>query len=113
MRLPLVLLLLAGCDRAPSAQGEARTQPAVRAGCALDGADAFADCTVQRTSRERETTLTLIAPDGGFRRLAVAADGAGITAADGAEPARVGTGPAGEVEITIARDRYRLPAARP
>lgn len=112
MRLPLVLLLLAACDRSPSAQGQAQA-PAVRAGCALDGADAFADCTVQRTSRERETTLTLIAPDGGFRRLAVAADGAGITAADGAEPARVRTGPAGKVEITIARDRYRLPAARP
>lgn len=113
MRLLLVFLLLAACDRAPSAQGQAQAPPAVRADCALDGADAFADCTVQRTSREGETTLTLIAPDGGFRRLAVAADGAGVTAADGAEAARIGTGPAGEVEITIARDRYRLPAARP
>ena len=113
MRLPLVLLLLAACDRAPSAQGQARPPEAVRAGCALDGADAFADCTVQRTSRKRETILTLIAPDGGFRRLAVAADDGGITAADGAEPARTGTGPAGEVEIAIARDRYRLPAAGP
>lgn len=92
---------------------QADAAPGARAGCALDGADAFADCTVQRTSREGETTLTLIAPDGGFRRLAVAADGAGITAADGAEPARVGTGPAGEIEIAIARDRYRLPAAAP
>lgn len=113
MRLPLVLLLLAACDRAPSAEGQAHAPAGVRAGCALDGAAAFADCTVQRTSREGETTLTLIAPDGEFRRLAVAADDAGVTAADGAELARVGTGPAGEVEIAIARDRYRLPAARP
>lgn len=85
----------------------------VRAGCALNGAEAFGDCTVQRTSLEAGAILTLIAPDGGFRRLAVAADGAGIMAADGAQAARVGTGPGGEVEVAIAGDRYRLPATKP
>lgn len=112
MRFPLLVLLLAGCDRA-QAPAEQAEPAGARAACALNGSDAYADCQVLRTTGKDGATLTMIAPDGAFRRLAVATDGGTITAADGAEAARVGRGPGGEVEVTVAGDRYRLPAARP
>jgi hypothetical protein len=111
--MPLFLLLLAGCDRA-QVPAEGPDDPAgTPAACALNGSDALTDCQVIRTTGEDGVTLTMIAPDGGFRRLAVAADGGTITTADGAQPARVGRGPGGEVEVAVAGDRYRLPAAQP
>lgn len=110
MKALLLLFPLAACDGA-SVTPEA---PAgVRVACALDGAQVFGGCAVERASRGGETVLTLSAPDGGFRRLTVAADGGAIAAADGAEPARIAAGPSGEVEVTIASDRFRLPAAQP
>lgn len=84
----------------------------IAAPCALDGAEAFdAACRVVRTVADGRTILTLNAPDGGFRRVEVAADGSGIASADGAVPARTRTVATGEIEIAIAQDRYRLPAA--
>ena len=54
--------------------------------------------------------LTIRHPDGGFRRLRITADGRGVIAADGAEPARVSViGPA-DIEVAVGGDRYRLPA---
>lgn len=82
--------------------------------CALAGAAEFNDaCTVIRSRRGDDVILTVIAPDGGFRRLAVAPDGAEIRSADGAEQVRMGMGTAGVVEISVGRDRYRLPAGEP
>lgn len=105
--LPLLFFLTACQAAAPEAQAPA----GARIACAVAGADAFSkNCEVVRVAREGETILTLIAPDGGFRRVAVSADGSAITAADGAQPARTGKGPGDEIEISIARDRYRLPA---
>lgn len=110
MRILLVALFLTtGCDRAAAPTAEAPR--GTRTACALAGAAEFRDvCSVDRTTRDGEAILTLVAPDGGFRRVAVGSDGSAITAADGAEPAEVRTSPSGEVEVAIARDRYRLPA---
>lgn len=112
MRTLPLLLLLTACDgervSAPEAPRGAMIQ------CALDGADIFEPaCTVARTARGTGVVLTLSGPDGRFRRMLATADGAGIVAADGAEPVIVADGPAGEIEVRIAGDRYRLPAARP
>lgn len=104
-----LVFFLAACDREP----EAASAPAgVAAPCALGGAGAFdSECRVVRTVADGRTVLTLIAPDGGFRRVEVAADGGGIATADGALPARTRPDGAGGIEIAIAQDRYRLPAA--
>lgn len=109
---PAAFLLFAACQgpEAPEAEQVAGTTAA----CALAGASEFADvCRVIRTAADGRVLLTLVAQDGGFRRVALDADGTGIAAADGAEPARIGRGPTGEVEVAIAGDRYRLPAAAP
>lgn len=109
--LSVVLLLLLG-----SCGGERAVDPTPVVGitvpCALAGATAFdSACRVVRTAVGGRTILTLNAPDGGFRRVEVAPNGSGIAAADGALPARTRTGGAGGMEIAIAQDRYRLPAA--
>lgn len=103
-----VLLLLAACSDDRVAEGKVT---GLAAPCALNGADAFAQsCSVQRKAQADGTLLTLIAPDGGFRRVRVGPDGSGIAAGDGAEPATLVTDATGQIEIRIARDRYRLPS---
>lgn len=112
MRFAILLLLLSGCqsELAPEAEAPAGTPMA----CAVAGAADFSEaCTVSRSRQGEEVVLTIVAPDGGFRRVSVAADGAAVTAADGAEPALVRNGPEGAIEFSIAQDRYRLPAAGP
>lgn len=110
MRTLTVLLLLAACGRDPAP--EATQAPGIAVPCALGGAEVFsAECRVARAVVDGRTVLTLIAPDGGFRRVEVAADGSGIAAADGALPARTRADGAGGIEVAIAGDRYRLPAA--
>lgn len=112
MRFPTALLLLTACG-GPDAP-EAPPVAGVSSPCALAGAAEFSNrCRVVRSTVDGRTLLTLNGDDGSFRRVEVGADGAGIVAADGAQPARVGRGPGGEIEIAIARDRYRLPAAAP
>lgn len=109
MRYLPILLMLAACSDDPVVEERVA---GLTAPCALNGADAFdRSCTVQRQVRADGTLLTLIAPDGGFRRVSVGLDGSSIAAGDGAEPAWLVTGAAGQIEIRIARDRYRLPAA--
>lgn len=109
MRILSILLILAACGEEPVVEERAA---GLSAPCALNGADAFdQSCTVQRQAIAGGTLLTLIAPDGGFRRVSVGANGSGVTAGDGAEPATLATGAAGQIEIRIAGDRYRLPAA--
>lgn len=86
----------------------------ISAPCALAGAAAFDSvCRIVRTAVGGRTVLTLNAPDGGFRRVEVAADGSGIVAADGSIPAATRGDGVGGVEIAIGADRYRLPAAAP
>lgn len=82
-----------------------------RVECALAGAPAFDRiCTVERSEGEEGLTLTIRAPDGGFRRLIVTNDGRGVVAADGAIPAIVTIVSDDKIEVAIADDRYRLPA---
>lgn len=111
MRFAVALVLvLTACEREPEAES---AQPAgIATPCALAGAAAYdSECRAVRTVADGRTLLTLNAPDGAFRRFEVAADGSGIAAADGALPARTRPDDAGGIEIAIARDRYRLPAA--
>lgn len=67
-------------------------------------------CTLDRTSSDRGTILTLRQPDGGFRRLLVTRDGRGVIAADGAERAVVTIIGPDEIEVALGGARYRLPA---
>lgn len=112
MRVIAVLALLVGCERPEVSKPDEPVSYAIP--CAIGGAADFSgECRVARTVAEGRVVLTLIAPDGGFRRIEVAADGGGVAAADGAEPARTRRETNGEIEVAIARDRYRLPAAAP
>ena len=75
--------------------------------CAPAGAGSFSDgCTLEQARIEGETSIVLRHPDGGFRRFDVS--GNSLSPSDGAEFARVTLG-GGEVEITVAKDRYRFP----
>lgn len=112
MKSLAALFVLAACGRADPATDVERDVPVgVSIACAPHGAAAFAnDCTVQRTTRDGRVVLTLIAPDGGFRRLEAGANGDGIDTADGAAGARVSVAASGEIAIQVDDDRYRLPA---
>lgn len=111
---PLAMLVLLSCNEGTGPQGEAAAPDsagAERVECALAGAANFERrCTVETASSENGTTLIIRAPDGGFRRLLLTADGRGLVAADGAEPARVMPIGSSEIEVAIGRDRYRVPA---
>lgn len=79
--------------------------------CAVGaGAGMGLDCTVETTQIDGETVLVISHPDGGFRRLKILPDGAGLEALDGAD--QVSQTLEGNVlEISVGDDRYRLPAA--
>ncbi len=79
--------------------------------CALGGEANFRpDCQIEQTQGNDGIVLTMRHPDGGFRRLLITDDGRGLIAADGAEPAIVEPISEREIEVSIALDRYRLPA---
>lgn len=100
----LLPFLLAACGSPPAAKALDRIE------CAVDGAAAFARlCTIERSAGP-ETLFILRGPNGGFRRLAATRDGRGVTAADGAVPATVTVVGKDLIEVSIGRDRYRLPA---
>jgi hypothetical protein len=65
---------------------------------------------MERMSGPDGTILTMRHPSGGFRRLLVTRDGRGVVAADGADPAAVAVIADNRIEVTVAGDRYRLPA---
>lgn len=127
MRSLVILLLLAaaGCGRSDLAE-ERRPGPAPGETASTGNAAAPADdriacatrgsaqlervCILDRADSPKGQVLTLYAPDGSFRRLLVTGDGRGVVAADGAEPAKVSLVSAGEIEVTVGGDRYRLPA---
>ncbi len=102
--LILILLLLAGCGRpAGDPEPEMRTID-----CALSGSTAFApQCRVEQVGN----VLVVHRPDGGFRRLRKVSDGRGVIAADGIEAAHVSWIADGRLEVALAQDRYRFPAA--
>jgi hypothetical protein len=79
-----------------------------RIDCAVGGATAFTrTCAVEKTAG---TLLILRHADGGFRRVDLAADGT-LSAADGSDEAEGKPLPDGRFELTLGRDRYRLPPA--
>lgn len=91
------------------AQVQANAAEEGRIACAVGGA-AFANaCTVERDTSEGMLMLTIRHPDGGFRRFKVE-KGVGVVAADGAEPAAVTPVGPKLIEVTVAGDKYRLPA---
>ena len=104
----LFLVACGGADEQTTATAE--VPAADRIECALGGAETFTtDCAIER-SAESAGTLTVRHPDGGFRRLLVTDDGRGVIAADGASAALVQVIADKRIEVTIDRDRYRLPA---
>lgn len=116
----LLVLLVAACSGKPEGAGslaEAEEQAARSSAedgrilCATAGATAFSsDCTLEQAAGPEGTILTIRHPDGGFRRLAIARDGRGVVAADGAETAVVAPLSEGLIEVTLGDARYRLPA---
>ncbi|MBV9840160.1 MAG: hypothetical protein JOY99_01260 [Sphingomonadaceae bacterium] len=96
---PLLPLLLAGCHARHRDPVAGTPIP-----CAIGQGALFAKrCRVQKLG----TQLLLVRPDGGFRRIDTAG---GINAADGAEPIAVARS-GDSVDVAIAGERYRLPAA--
>ena len=114
-------ILLASCGSGPDgdasslAEAEAMARKDVADSgmieCAVSGFKNFTrTCSVERAVEETGLVLTIRHDDGGFRRLRVMKDGSGVVAADGAEPAVVSTVGDNLIEVTVAGDRYRLPA---
>lgn len=111
------LLLLAACGNAGKATeaalaaSEEKAVDGGRIACAVDGAASITrESTMERLSGPEGTTLTMRHPSGAFRRLLVTTDGRGVVAADGADPAVVSVIGEGRIEVSIAGDRYQLPA---
>ncbi|MFC3441233.1 hypothetical protein ACFOKF_08490 [Sphingobium rhizovicinum] len=108
----LALAALAGCEDQASKPGNqaAGAQASVddgKADCITGEAEDWAhDCLIERQG----DLLTIRHPDGGFRRFRVLADGHGLEAADGAEPAKLKIIGAQQIEVAAGDDRYRLPA---
>ena len=105
------VLALGACSERGEGSPDRGDDPAAeRISCAHSGAPLTRDCTVERSRGEGGVILTIRHPDGAFRRLLVADDGRGVTAADGAQQASARMVDGGETEITLAGDRYRIPA---
>ncbi len=111
-------LALVGCssetDNRSLVEAEAQqTRNAAAAGriwCALDGAEGFRlDCTMDRIASADGQILVLGRQDSGYRRFRFV-PGQGVETADGAETASVAIIGDGQIEVTVADDRYRLPA---
>jgi hypothetical protein len=86
--------------------GEADDRPRVHCASAADRPLA-ADCRLERLADADGMLLILSRPDGGFRRLRMAADGA-LSAADGAIEAR-SVRTASAIGVAIGAERYAVP----
>jgi hypothetical protein len=110
--------LLAACGGAPAdpparptngAAAPEAGEPDNRIECWPAGAAGFERaCTIDSADSARGRVLTIRKADGGFRRLLIARDGR-ISAADGAEAARVVTTGSAGTQVEIGGDRFRLP----
>lgn len=110
-----VLLAACGSAKAPDAALNAADEAAASANgmlfCATDGAaNMTRTCTSERIAGPDGTTVVIRHANGGFRRLRIVTDGRGVVSADGAEVAQVALVKAGFIDVTVAGDRYRLPA---
>jgi hypothetical protein len=114
-------LVLAACGSGPDGDAESLAEAEAMARkdvadsgmieCAVSGFTNFTrTCSVERAMEDDGLILTIRHDDGGFRRLRVMKDGSGVVAADGAEPAMVSTVGGNQIEVTLAGDKYRLPA---
>ncbi|MGC1270706.1 MAG: hypothetical protein WA842_08940 [Croceibacterium sp.] len=106
LALPLLLAACGGDGETPvPAQDDA-----TRIDCAVAGATEFSRaCWVERV-KDKDGLVLVVRSDGGmFRRFTVLTDGRGVAAADGADVAQVAMADGG-IEVTVAGDRYRLPA---
>ncbi|GAA4775850.1 hypothetical protein GCM10023219_24210 [Stakelama sediminis] len=112
--ITILSLALAGCGQGISNGNNGTSQPPRDKGehiaCSPAGSDGFIpDCTVDSTTTDQGTVLTVRQPDGSFHRLLVTQDGNSVTAADGAEPAKATVLSNGQIEVVIGGARYRLP----
>jgi len=106
----LTPLLLAACNSSSHQTPESAADSG-QIDCAPQGAAEFKRvCTLDRVEGADGLELVVHNPDGGFHRLLVTKDGRGVVAADGAENAKVTIVGAGQIEVAIGGDRYRLPA---
>jgi hypothetical protein len=112
---PLALLAACGGPADPtSPQGNGAAapppgQPDNRIECRPAGAASFARaCTMENAAGPQGRVLTIRKEDGGFRRLLIGRDGR-ISAADGAQPARIVSDTGAGTEVEIGGDRFRLP----
>ena len=111
----LLSLPLASCGQeqpgaSETAQRRDDGQAAMHIPCAKGDAALAANCTIEQAAGPDGIVLTIRHPGGGFRRLRVTADGRGVVAADGAEQARVTVPGAGNIDVALGTERYRLPA---
>jgi hypothetical protein len=106
----LLPLLLAACGSSSNQASESAADGG-QIDCAPQGAAEFKRvCMLDRVAGNEGLELVAHNPDGGFHRLLVTKDGRGVIAADGAEDAKVTIVGAGEIEVAVGGDRYRLPA---
>ncbi|WP_232730053.1 hypothetical protein [Novosphingobium kunmingense] len=79
--------------------------------CALAGASEFTpDCRAERVMIGGRSGVVVHHPDGGFRRLAIAAGGQSIEPLDGADEARSAL-KGDRYEVIVGTDRYVIPVA--
>jgi hypothetical protein len=112
LRLPAVVaaLLLAACSSGGEGGAVAEADEDNLIACAIGGASQLTrNCAVERSVEDGVLVLVIHHEDGGFRRLRVMTDGSGVITADGADAAAIGVFE-GEIEVTVASDRYILPA---
>jgi hypothetical protein len=103
-----VLLALASCGRGGGEDKVAAVPVEDRIECATGGATEMSrSCAIERSADG--TQWTVRHSDGGFRRLAIAAD-MGVSAADGSGQLTGTALPDGRLEIVVDGDRYRLPS---
>lgn len=100
-------LLLAACG--PGATGTPAIAVENRIECSHGGTAFMVDCAIERAGDG--AAMTVRHADGGFRRIAIAADGT-LSAADGSDAAAGEALADGRFELRIGTDRYRLPPRR-
>lgn len=78
--------------------------------CALGPGAAFTrDCTLEAATAPEEAVFVIHHPDGVFRRFILSRATGEFVMADGAEALDAFTDQDGTVELTVSKDRYRIP----